>query len=176
MKKRILFLYLILTVFFAVACASRSEEGLPISYTVTFVQEGQADVVKTVEQGDKVELPTIIATPPVGYTYEWERTDFSALSGNITVRLKAVPNQYTIYYDIGDDSLAQIESETQTVVFDGDFSPLIPTRFGYTFTGWVVVDTSEAFAPEKYTVAGDTYLVAKWTVDVESDRWFTPDL
>lgn len=176
MKRLVLSLCLLGIVVFTVACAKQDGgESSPIFYTVTFVQEGQADEVKTVEQGKNLQAPEIVATPPVGYSYEWERTDFSALSGNITVRLKAVPNTYIVYYDIGDDPLAQIESEAQSVVFDSEFSPLIPTRFGYTFAGWVIKDTDEAFAPEKYTVAGDTYLLAKWTVDFESDRWFTPD-
>ena len=163
---------------FVAACASpgKGDTSTAVFYTVTFVQEGQDDVVITVEQGQNIQLPKILATPPIGYSYEWERTDFSTLSEDITVQLKAVPNAYTIYYDIGDDPYAQIENETQVVLFDSDISLLVPTRFGYTFIGWLLKNTNEAFSAEKYEVAGDSYLVAEWEIDIDSDRWFTPDL
>ncbi len=178
MKKLVLFLCFITIAWFAVACTPQDDgESSPVSYTITFVQEGQADEVKTVERGGGLQaLPEIKATPPVGYSYEWERTDFSSISGNITIRLKAVPNKYTIHYDIGDDSYAWIESETQSVAFDEEISLFQPTRFGYKFAGWVEVASNQPFTLEKYTTTGDTYLVAKWSVDAESDRWFTPDL
>lgn len=180
MRKLFLSICLFFIAVFAVACAPQTEESdstptLPEVYTVTFVQEGQADVVKTVKEGETLQVPEIKATAPVGYSYEWERTDFSTLSEDITVHLKAVPNTYTIYYEVGDDSYASITSDTQSVVYDSTYSPLIPTRFGYTFAGWVVKDTDEVFDPETYTEAGDTYLMAKWTIDIDSDRWFTPD-
>ena len=166
---------------FAVACNPQGDGGslpnLPTFYTVTFVQEGQANEVKTVEQGKNLQdLPKITATPPVGYSYEWERTDFSSLSGDITVRLKAVPNTYTVHYDIGDDPNAQIQASTQSVVFGGEFTPLLPTRSGYTFVCWLIRGTNEPFESQTYTVAGDTHLVAKWKADFDSDPWFTPDL
>ncbi len=180
MKKIIFSLCLLWVITFAVACNPQGDGGslpnLPTFYTVTFVQEGQANEVKTVEQGKNLpDLPKITATPPVGYSYEWERTDFSSLSGDVTVRLKAVPNTYTVHYDIGSDSYAQIQASTQSVVFDSAFTPLIPTRFGYTFVGWLIKGTNEPFESQTYKVAGDTYLVAKWETDVYSDRWFTPD-
>ena len=176
MKKRILFLGLIIIAVFAIACVLLGDgESSLNSYTVTFVQEGQEDVIKAVEKGESIEPPEIVAVAPTGYTYEWERTDFSAITKNITVRLKAVPNVYTVYYDIGKDSYASIESKTQSVTFNEKVSLLTPTRFGYKFVGWVYKEGGEAFVLEKYTVAEDTYLVAKWLVDSESDRWFTPD-
>lgn len=183
MRKLLLSLCLVCIAVFAVACKKQDggenapsyEVENPTFYTVTFVQDGQADEVKRVEAGKNIQAPAIKATPPTGYSYEWERTDFSKLTEDCTVRLKAVPNVYTVYYEIGDDSHAAIESKTQSVVYDGAFSPLIPTRFGYTFEGWVIKDTDEPFEPKTYTVAGDTYLVAKWALDIDSDRWFTPD-
>ena len=180
MKKIVLFLCSMTIALFAVACTSQGDGESSFisatSYTITFEQEGQVDVVKTVESGEIVELPQIVATAPTGYTYEWDCTDFFSISSNMTVRLKAVPNTYTIYYDIGDDTFAQIDSKTQAVTFDQEVSLLQPTRFGYKFGGWFTVNVNEPFAPEKYTVAGDTYLVAKWLLDSESDRWFTPDV
>ena len=36
-------------------------------------------------------------------------------------------------------------------------------RTGYTFTGWVITESGEAFASgEKYSVVGDVYLTATW--------------
>ena len=163
--------------FFSVACNLQDDgESSPTFYTVTFVQDGQADQIKTVQKGENVELPVITVTPPVGYSYEWERTDFFDLSRDIIVRLKVVPNKYTVYYDIGEDLYAKIESKTQTVTYGEELVLLLPTRFGYTFDGWVFADTNEPFSLEKYTVAGDAHLIAKWSLDKESDRWFTPDL
>lgn len=177
MKKIAVFLCSLILALFAVACASQGDGvGAPSGqFTVTFIQDGQEAVKKTVYAGNSVTPPEIVATPPAGYSYEWERTDFSALSENITVRLKAVANVYTLYFDIGSDSYAQIASATQAVTFDSALVLPVPTRYGYTFVGWLKKGTNEPFAPEKYTVVGNTELVAKWAVDHDSDRWFTPD-
>ena len=164
------------TLLFACADGRGGDKNTPVEFTVTFVQDGVENVVKTVKTGDRVELPKIVAQPPIGYTYVWERTDFSAIEQNLTVRLKKVANTYTVYFDIGDDPSASIESLSQTVTYDGALSLYTPTRYGYVFSGWLVKDASTPFAPLTYTVVGDTYLVAKWTVDPDSDRWFTPDL
>lgn len=61
-------------------------------------------------------------------------------------------------------------------MYDGALILYTPTRYGYVFSGWLVKDSDTPFAPLTYTEAGDTYLVAKWTIDPDSDRWFTPDL
>ena len=95
MKRVLLSLCLLVIAVFAVACGDKNgseSENTPVFYTVTFVQEGQADEVITVEVGENLQTPEIKAIPPVGYFYEWERTDFSTLSEDCTVRLKAVPN------------------------------------------------------------------------------------
>ena len=86
------------------------------------------------------------------------------------------PSVYTIYYDIGTDSYAEIESDSQEVAYNEALRLYEPTRYGYTFSGWLYKDTSQPFTLETYTIEGDTYLVASWTVDSDSDRWFTPDI
>ncbi len=179
MKRFAIFLCAVLLTVFTVACA-RQDDGVDVSistsYTISFVQDGYETVEITVEKGEDVSIPAIRATAPEGYSYQWERTDFSNVSEDITVRLKAVPNVYVVYYDVGDYVFTEIENESQEVAYGETFLPLIPTRAGYTFLGWKRENEDGYFAPKKYTLLSDVYLTAVWEVDLDSDFWFTPDL
>lgn len=82
--------------------------------------------------------------------------------------------EYTIYYEIGGDG-AEISANTQTVTYNEAFTLLTPTRNGYTFIEWRKTGTEERFESGVYTLETDVYLTAVWDVDIESDRWYTPD-
>lgn len=83
---------------------------------------------------------------------------------------------YTIYYDIGDDAYAEIENDKQVVVYNGEVVLYEPARYGYTFLEWIDKETNEPFVLQTYSLARDVYLVAKWGIDLDSNRWFTPDI
>ena len=87
-----------------------------------------------------------------------------------------ITRYYTIYYELGGDSYAEIESKTQMVTFGAEIHLHEPTCYGYEFLGWMEKDSNEPFTLTTYIIERDSYLVASWGVDPDSDRWFTPDI
>lgn len=70
----------------------------PETYTVTFVQSGQDDVVRTVEAGGTLtDVPEPVAK--TGYTVTWDRSDFTNITQNLTVHAVETANKYTLTYD-----------------------------------------------------------------------------
>ncbi len=100
MKKfAILILALLCALFTFSACNDDEGETFTVYYTVTFVQEGQPDIVKRVKEGQSI---TEVSPPKsvVGYTdVRWDRTDFTNITQNITVNVLKTPKTYTITLD-----------------------------------------------------------------------------
>lgn len=137
--------------------------------TVTFVQAGQQDIVKTIEKGGSLtDIPEVAEKE--GYTIAWERTDFSSLTDSITVNAIETPNQYTITYDANGGS---VSSSEQTVTYDAEFALLTPERENAVFQWWYLSDGDEnvPFEGGTYTVAGDVELKAKWTAAGVDGEW-----
>ncbi len=130
----------------------------PKTYTVTFKQGGQTDVVKTVEEGkDLTDIPSPAAK--TGYTVVWDRTDFSEISANITVNAVATANEYTVTYDANGGT---VTPATQKVTYDavpGSFA--VPTKADYDFVAWTY--NGAAVQPTStWTIANNVTLVASW--------------
>uniref|UniRef100_UPI00188DD096 InlB B-repeat-containing protein n=1 Tax=Aliidiomarina indica TaxID=2749147 RepID=UPI00188DD096 len=110
------------------------------SYTVTF-QDHDGTVLDTqsVEHGSAATAP---ADPTrTGYTFTgWDPSDFSEITGALTVTAEYAINTYTVTFADYDGSVI----ETQTIEHgSGATAPADPTRTGYTFTGWDPSDFSE---------------------------------
>ena len=141
---------------------SSSESSQPVAktYKVTFEQEGEADIVKTVKEGESL---TDIPTPKgkTGYDVVWSVTDFTNITKDITVKAIATAKTYTITYDVnGGDTMT---SSTQTVTFDKNETLVTPTRENYNFAGWHLgTEDGNAVESGVWTIAEDVTLVASW--------------
>lgn len=143
--------------------------------SVVFVQPGFEPIEKTVYEGATL---TDIPTPnqKAGYeTIVWDRTDFSNITGNVVVNAVETPLTYTISYDVNGGSM---ENATQTVAYDSAVTVAEPTRGGYIFKGWYVVDgegnqTSEKYTGGKWDRLSDLRLVAVWEENVNSNFGYT---
>ena len=133
-----------------------SEEPEEKTYTITFKQDGHANVEKTVKEGESL---TDIPEPAskTGYTITWDRTDFTNITSNITVTALAKANKYTITYDANGGS---VEKETQEVTFDAETKLETPTKDDYQFLGWTY--QGNAVVDGKWSIAENVTLVASW--------------
>ena len=133
-------------------------------YTVTFVQDGYDNVVKSVLDGEAL---TDIPAPQAktGYTVVWEEVDLSSVKGNMTVKAVATANKYTLTYDVNGGAAI----DAQEVTFDAEYTLATPTRGEYTFAGWYVMDgdvmTETKFEAGTWTIDGNVTIGAKWTID-----------
>lgn len=132
-------------------------------HTVTFIQNGQADVVKTLTVGTalaKVDVPTVASK--TGYTVEWNKTELDAAlgatSGNLIVNAVEMANTYTVTYDANDGTVSKT---TQDVVYDSTVELATATRKGYTFVGWYKADDTPV-ENGVWEIADDVTLEAKW--------------
>ena len=157
MKKR--WLWMGPAVLLAACClAACGENGTPATYTVTFVQSGQEDVLRTVKEG---ETPTDIPAvqPREGYTVVWEEKDLTNISGNITVNAVETANTYTVTYDANGGT---VSSETLTVTYDAQYALVTPSREdGYTFVCWMNGE-DPITQSGTWKIASDVTLTAQW--------------
>ena len=146
-------------------------ENTPETVTITFVQNGQQNVVKTINKGsDLTDIPTPVAK--TGYTIVWETTEFTNVQESITVNAKETANTYTIIYDVsGGNALAE---NTQTVTYNAAYSLKdAPTRSGYKFLGWYIKGTNTKFENGTWTIDDNVELEAKWEKETNDDANWT---
>ena len=138
-----------------------------VTYTVTFKQDGYADIVKTVEEGEDLAYIPTPATE-TGYTVTWDRTDFTNITQNVIVNAVKTANTYKITYSLGANNYATVASETQEVRYGESFTLQTPSYQGSAaFYGWYFADekgnpTDEKAENGKYVWAKDVFVVAKW--------------
>lgn len=118
-----------------------SDEGIQDSsepeteyVTVTFKQDGQADVVKTLEKGDSLtDIP--VPVQKTGYTVVWDKTEFEGITENVVVTAQETANTYTVTYDA--DGF-EIDGTTVELTYDSPCTALdmTLTRADATFLGW----------------------------------------
>ena len=113
-------------------------------YKVTFIQDGFADVVKTVKHGETL---TDIPNPQTvaGYNIEWVKANLSNITGNVEVYSQKTPVVYKIKYVLNGGVNNKNNPESYTIEdFEKDI--YIPTKWnGATFGGWY---TTKTFQPE----------------------------
>ena len=148
---------------FATVFTAGCNNGEPVekeTFTVTFVQAGQNDIVKTVEKGATL---TDIPAPKdkVGYSVTWNVAEFVDIYENITVTAVETANNYTITYQPGDGTLDAI---TQTVTYDAEYTLKIPVHqdAAYTFTCWTRADNTSVAQTGTWKIAEDITLTAQY--------------
>ena len=165
MKKKLILALSLLTVataFAAVGCNQDKGQGggATKTYTVTFKQAGEKDVVKRVTEGaDLTDIPS--PKGKEGYTVAWEDINLTNITGNLVVNAVATANSYTITYNAngGVASMA-----TQTVVYDSTVTLATATYEGYDFIGWTLTEAGGAYVQDNnvWKIASDVTLVANW--------------
>ena len=161
MKKLAAIALALLSVCAVAACGQTNVE-------VSFVQDGQETVVKTVVVGgtlSSVPEPKQIE----GYTVAWERTDFTNLQVSCTVKAVLTPNTYIINYEIEDN--AEMGEESQAVRYKEQFTLATPSLKGRVFVGWKLVGTDEFVENGEYAWTDNITLTAVW--DVDNDNEYT---
>lgn len=128
------------------------------TFTVTFVQAGQENVVKQVKGGQTL---TDIPTPKdrTGYTVVWEEKDLTNVKANITVNAVETANTYTITYVPGEGTLA---STTQTVTYDSQYTLATPVCADETvkFANWKKDDGTAVAISGVWKIASNITLTA----------------
>ena len=138
-------------------------------YNVTFsFGNGQEDVIVPVEEDSLVTEQTATRTGYTysGWTYDSESWDFASdvVTSNMTLTASWTPNVYNVTFD----SAGGGEIAAATATYDATFTFAVPTRAGYTFTGWKLSDgtaiTDAAGAGTGlWNQAQDTTLTAGWS-------------
>ena len=144
-----------------VACQSNG------TVKVTFVQEGQEDIVLSVERGGNIEnVPD--PAPVKGYTVEWNIKKFTNVKNNLKITAVKTPNVYTVTLDEtgNGENLTTID-----VTFDTVLNLPIPQKDHYVFKGWRIKDTDEYVRSGKYTIDSSITLVAEFSIDDNDDFW-----
>lgn len=154
MQKRFLFLLALGACFAIGGCKNSTDDKQ--TYNITFKQVGQTDVVKTIEKGETLsDIPT--PANKTGYTVTWDKTDFSNVTDNIIVNAVETANTYTITYDVNG---GMIESTTQAVTYDAEYTLATPSKQDYSFLGWY--NDGKLIIDGKWSIANDVTLVAQW--------------
>ena len=132
---------------------------IPQTVSITFKQEGKADVVKTVEKGaDLTDIPELASK--TGYTVVWDKTDFTDIQADMTVTAIYTANTYTVTYDA--DGFA-IDGTTTLLTYDATCSSLDMslTQEDYRFLGWKFGEVTYTNT-SVWNVADNVTLTASW--------------
>ena len=126
------------------------------TYTVTFVQEGFADIEITVNHGQPL---TNVPTPQAvdGYNVSWEDIDLSNITADVIINALKTIKSYTIIFDSNGGTSVPAQS---VGMYQKATEPAEPTRPGYVFDGWYYGKEKWSFVG--FVVTEDMTLVAKW--------------
>lgn len=108
--------------------------------SVTFRQEGFADVVKTIEKGAALtDIPSPVQVK--GYqNIQWDRTDFSSVTEDILVTAIMQPKEYTVRLELDGGTAAGLEDDTFIVEYNADYELPEVQKEGCVFDGWYCDD------------------------------------
>ncbi len=162
--KSIVFTLLAGVMLCSVACG-QPKQPETTKYTVTFTQEGFADVSYTVEAGASIaekDIPTPKAVK--GYTVVWEEASLQNIQSNIIVEAIATPNDYTVTYLLNDELGESLDvATTQTITYDSAYELATPVRYGYSFAGWLNGETMIAQSGDAWNIDQNLTVSAKWS-------------
>ena len=157
-------------------CGSDKKNETVETYTITFVQEGQDNVVKTVNKGATLtDIPTPVAV--TGYEIVWDVTDFSDIQSNMTVTAVKTAKTFTIYYVVSDfaEGKGVTLSQTQQTVTYGQAFTLLE-KPGYTDGGTEYImhawlKGGEEFTDGTWDLTENVTLTMSYFEPVEVPEW-----
>lgn len=169
MIKRILFMWMITSVFVISGC-SEKENVEPPTFTVSFDSQGGTDVAsQTVEDGKKATKPAS-PTKQNAVFVDWYKEaactnvwDFNKeiVKKNTTLYAKWADKQFTVSFDTNGGS----RIDPQAVADGGKIMrPAPPTKEGYAFENWYKESTFVHVYDFSEPITGDITIYAKWTV------------
>ena len=89
-----------------------NEDETEETVTVTFKQEGQADIIKILTKGTALtDIPAPVSK--TGYTVSWDVTDFASVTEDMVVNAIETGKTYTVTFEGNIGSLAQQTIEVQ---------------------------------------------------------------
>ena len=148
-KVLILVLVCLLPLSVATACA-------PKTCTITFVQDGQESIVRTVEKGSALtDIPQPEAV--VGYDVVWNVTDFSNIQEDMTVTAVATAKTFTITFVVSENAENHdvvLLQTTQTVTYNQPYALTYPTY----------IDNGEQFILSAWLKDGVEFASGVWTL------------
>ncbi|MBQ8322965.1 MAG: InlB B-repeat-containing protein [Clostridia bacterium] len=168
MKKRIIGFILAISSVLCVGC-----NGNDTSYTITFIQEGHAEIVKTVKSGESLaDIP--LPQEKEGYDVAWDRENFDNVTSDLQVTAVLTPKNYTITYTydellINGGYTVVLEKQSQTVSFNSEYALATASCEGLSFLGWKNIETNEMVVSGTYTQAKDITLIAQF--EPEDQEW-----
>ena len=128
-----------------------SEETETQWVKVTFQQNGQVDIVKTLKKGETLtDIPTPVLK--TGYIIEWESVDFTNITADMTVNAIETAKTYTLVFDGNGGSLTQT---TITVTYGQEYNLMVPAHDTKLFAGWMYNGT-------------DVSLIGIWEIDADT--------
>jgi len=140
----------------------------PTQYTVTFVDwDGKELKTEPVTHGGEATAPITDPTRE-GYTFKNWDTDFSNVTGNLTVKALYDVIPYSITYNLDGGVVSPANANPTTYNIEtADITLTEPMKAGYTFTGWT---GENGTTPQiDVTIArgsfGNKAYTANWTVN-----------
>ena len=141
--------------------------GKSKTVNITFVQDGEEDIVKTIERGgDLLDIPT--PKEIEGYEVSWSVEDFTNISEDLTVSVKKVGKFYKITFDANGGTMDFTELDVQ---FGENITLPVPTNEGFTLVKWEIVGTNERLKNGAYNIAKDVSVKAVWEVATWTPGW-----
>lgn len=148
-------------------------------FNVTFVQDGQADFVVAVTEGDPLDINSVKAPVQIpGYTVVWGNADLSCITEDIRVTAEKTPISYDILYVLngGENNAA---NPTAYTIESGRIILKSPSKPMATFNGWYATedfDDETKISEIETGSVGNITLYAKWTdYRIESAEGFEID-
>lgn len=165
MKKSFITLLLaLLLLFTCIGCNSPTDDDTPPisadeTYTVTFRQSGQEDIVISVKKGEKLSnIPFV--TQKVGYIVSWKNEDLAKLSDtteDVVIYATETAKTYNVIFDCLEDKLTVTYGEPYNL-------PTLPSNSDYEFKCWHIDGESISTSGDAWSIDhdGDIILVAEW--------------
>lgn len=168
----LLFLAVLFVALFG-ACGGNKADSTPenseeetVSYSVIFKEEGFADVLISVNEGEGIEtLPTPQGTPKAGYVLVWDKTQLSVITQDTVVNAVEKAKNYTITFDLSGGSL---DVQSLVVTFDAEYTLPTPSYTGFQFVAWYY-DGEEVSQTGKWNIDGENI-----TLKAEFESWDGP--
>ena len=132
-------------------------ENVTAVHKISFVQDGEDEVVIKVKHGESIENAPVLKTVK-GYNVAWNASDLTNITSSFTVAVEKTPKTYTVHYDANGGT---VSSATTEVTYDAAYTLLVPTKEYADFNGWKSGENNldnEGI----WQFDSDIYLVAEW--------------